>query len=192
MFVVCVGVSYVQQRAAERREAIIGARVYLPDANPQPAWYVWAFGDDAPKTDSRGYSVRGTEAGLAHLERLPQLRWLILSSAEVTDAGLAHLERLTRLRYLNLNGARITDAGLVHLEPLKQIQVLNLRHTPITDAGLVHLKGMTQLESLRLEGTQVSNGGVARLKRALPNCDIFPVIVQPCEVDVVGFWVRGL
>ena len=60
-------------------------------------------------------------------------------SHRVTDATLAHLQELTELRSLHLPGSQVTDAGLVHLGQLTQLQVLYLGQNRVTDAGLAHL-----------------------------------------------------
>ena len=41
-----------------------------------------------------------------------------LSGSLVTDAGLAHLKKMPRLTTLWLENTTVTDAGLVHLQAL--------------------------------------------------------------------------
>ena len=114
-----------------------------------------------------------TDAGLANLEGLTSLRWLVLSKTRVTDAGLVHVRGLVHLEVLQLNDTPVTDAGLVHLEGLTMLEGLSLERTRVTDAGLVHFKGLTKLRSLELGGTTVTYaGGVKSLQKALPNCTI--------------------
>lgn len=97
---------------------------------------------------------------------------LDLEGTQVTDAGLAHLKGLTNLKSLDLYYTRVTDAGLVHLKGLKNLEWLRLEGTQVTDAGLVHLKGLTKLQTLSLYSTQVTPEGVKDLQQALPNCKI--------------------
>jgi hypothetical protein len=59
---------------------------------------------------------RATDAGLEHLEKLPQLQELDIPDIEVTDAGLEHLRGLTQLRDLWLGSPRVTDAGVKKLQ----------------------------------------------------------------------------
>src|SRR3954451_14727785 len=73
-----------------------------------------------------------------------------LSSTEVTDAGLAHLEGLHDLRSLRLLSTEATDAGLAYLEGLHDLRSLNLAALRVTDAGLAHLAKLQGLESLAL------------------------------------------
>jgi hypothetical protein len=96
-----------------------------------------------------------------------------LAGPQVTDAGLVYLERLTQLRGLILNRTQVTDAGLKHLKVLTRLQVLSLNYTQITDAGLEHLEGLSQLQSLGLEGTKVTEDGLQKLRHALSNCVIY-------------------
>jgi hypothetical protein len=70
------------------------------------------------------------------LGAFPQLHTLQIKSAKVTDAGLAHLPRLTQVRKLSLAAAAITDTGLSHLQALNQLQELSLQGTKVTDAGV--------------------------------------------------------
>ena len=62
-----------------------------------------------------------------------------LSNTEVTNAGLAPVKDLKQLRTLFLDNTKIGDAGVAHLKGLKQLQVLSLVNTLVTDAGLGHL-----------------------------------------------------
>ena len=56
-----------------------------------------------------------TDADLAHLSGLTELRALYLYDTQVTDAGLVHLAGLTKLRGLSLSDTRATDAGVAEL-----------------------------------------------------------------------------
>jgi hypothetical protein len=56
-----------------------------------------------------------TDAGLAHLEGLTQLRFLILENMPITDAGLPHLAGLTKLEFVSLKGTKATPAGIAKL-----------------------------------------------------------------------------
>ncbi len=125
-----------------------------------------------------------TDAGLAHLRPLTELRKLDLSYCQITDAGLHHLAGMMQLRGLNLSStiadarahlphlSSITDAGLADLRPLTGLQKLDLVDCQITDAGLHHLTGLTQLQELDLSLTDVTATGVQLLRHALPHCEI--------------------
>ena len=66
----------------------------------------------------------------------------------VTDAGLAPLSSLSQLRFLHLYRTGITGAGLVHLTRMKELSTLNLDETGITDKELVHLHRLPRLRFL--------------------------------------------
>jgi len=66
-----------------------------------------------------------TDDGLGNFEGLSELEILRLPEANITDAGVAHLKQLTQLRELWLDFNRqITDAGLRDLSALKKLRVL--------------------------------------------------------------------
>ena len=90
-----------------------------------------------------------------------------------TEADLAHLKHLTNLRVVFLSGADMTDAGMVNLEAVTSLKRLTLNSARITNAGLVHLKGMKNLEQLRLHDSKVTDAGIADLMRALPGVRVW-------------------
>jgi hypothetical protein len=113
---------------------------------------------------------------------------LDLGVTKVTDAGVAHLEGLKQLRHLDL-ACQITDAALKHLRPLSELQTLNLSDTRVTDAGLEHLESLTKLRRVRLYFDKVSVEGIKKLQQALPNCKIesdYDKIAKPAELKVLG------
>ncbi len=106
-----------------------------------------------------------TDAGLKHLEALPNLTELELSRTKVTDSGLRHLERLTNLKVLGLWGnSQVSDAGLIHLKGLKKLKTLILKGSCVGDGGLEHLSRLTNLMNLDLGDTKVSSAGLANLR----------------------------
>ena len=68
------------------------------------------------------------------------VRGLRLGSPHITDAGLAHLASLRQLRFLILRDAQVTDAGLARLAELENLESLYLERTQVTDAGVEQLK----------------------------------------------------
>jgi endonuclease YncB( thermonuclease family)/Leucine-rich repeat (LRR) protein len=112
-----------------------------------------------------------TDAGLAHLKRLPRLRKLDATWATVSDAGLKHVAHLTELEDFSVEHsraqsptARITDEGLNHLKGLKKLRCLSLNSTEATDAFLEYLGTLTELDQLQLWGTKVTDEGLKHLK----------------------------
>ncbi len=137
----------------------------------------------------RLYGVRASTAGLAKLERLGQLRILVMTGSSVPDTWMAHLRGLTRLESLDLLDCQITDAGLrhvallsnlqelevsmnagvsdeglTHVRSLKSLRKLFLSYTAVTDAGLANLEGLDKLQILYLTSTRITDAGLSHLE----------------------------
>ena len=81
-----------------------------------------------------------------------------LSNAWVTDADLAKLARLPQLREHQPGLHEDHRPGLEHLAPLKNVKVLDLYYAEsVTDLGIAHLKHWKNLEHLNLRGTKVTS-----------------------------------
>ncbi len=104
-----------------------------------------------------------SDAGLAQLAGLTQLRQLNLAFIPVTGPGLTALQSMSSLESLSLPYTHLTDEGLVHIKGLKNLQSLSLSGTNITDAGLPNLAGLARLRTLTLYKTAVSDAGLASL-----------------------------
>lgn len=122
-----------------------------------------------------GFSSGGdaADAQLALLAPIAaQVYELNLAGSKVTDAGVAHLAALTNLRRLHLEKTAVTDAGLAHLKGLAGLEYLNLYGTAVTDAGMANLAGLKNLKNLYLWQTKVTPEGAAGLKKTLPTVTI--------------------
>jgi YHS domain-containing protein len=122
-----------------------------------------------------GFSSGGevADAQLAMLTPVaPQVYELNLAGSKVTDAGLATLAQLPNLRRLHLEKTAVTDAGLAHLKGLANLEYLNLYATGVTDAGLAHLAGLKNLRNVYLWQTKVTAEGAANLKKTIPTVTI--------------------
>ena len=118
-------------------------------------------------------SDKTTDAELGLLAPVAQQVYALnLAGSKVTDAGLAQLAPLTNLRRLHLEKTGVTDAGLAHLKGLANLEYLNLYGTQVTDAGLANLEGLTNLRSIYLWQSKATAAGVEKLKKALPNARI--------------------
>jgi mono/diheme cytochrome c family protein/YHS domain-containing protein len=102
----------------------------------------------------------------------PALVWLNLARTKVSDAGLAVVAGMSQLRRLNLANTAITDAGLGHLAGLSHLEVLNLYGTKVTDAGLQQLHGLKKLRKLYLWQTAVTAAGAEALQQKLTQLQI--------------------
>src|SRR5262245_48030638 len=83
-----------------------------------------------------------------------------LSGTAATDADVAQLKGLTQLRALNLNLTKVTDEGLVHLKGMKHLEELGLGLTAVGDAGMTHLKGLNRLKRMDLRATKLTDVGL--------------------------------
>ncbi len=99
------------------------------------------------------------DAGLLYIvDNFPNLTDLYFHwGTNVTGAGLAHLERLPNLINLNLGYTLITAADLEIVARLHNLTSLGLSNTKITDAGLQHVARMTNLINLSLSNTGITN-----------------------------------
>ena len=91
---------------------------------------------------------------------------------DFTDAEIAHLEALPQLKTLNLPGAAITDTGVSRLATLRRLTWLDIGYAKISDAGLEHLAELSQLSELHINDTNVTDEGAQRLQHVLPTCKI--------------------
>jgi hypothetical protein len=96
----------------------------------------------------------------------PGLEDLDLSATEVTDAGMAHLLRLPALHSLDLSTTAITDAAFDVLGRLESLTALTLVDTAVSDAGIERLSSL-RLTYLLLRGCHVKGSGLRALG-ALP------------------------
>jgi prepilin-type processing-associated H-X9-DG protein len=90
-----------------------------------------------------------TDRGLADLARLSQLEDLHLGSIGVTDAGMDHVAKLTNLKWLHLFGCeQVTDRGLAKLAALKSLENLDVSESQLTVGGLAALNSLPNLKRL--------------------------------------------
>ncbi len=82
------------------------------------------------------------------------------------DAGLAHLNVMPNLDDLDLTGSKVTDAGLATLIGLPKLRALGLAHTRVTAAGVAHLRGMRSLKVIDVNYTAITGQEVWNLKRS--------------------------
>jgi Leucine Rich Repeat (LRR) protein len=107
-----------------------------------------------------------TDAVLSRIARLDHVTALDLAgSRELTDAGLRHLQHMPQLQTLNLSGAKLTDQGLQvlrHLEHLRRFEMTWQRG--VTDAGIANLEACDWLEHVDLMGSPAGDGAIAALR----------------------------
>ena len=98
----------------------------------------------------------------------PYYEELYLDRNGITDAGMAHLTMLTNLRVLSLRGNNISDAGVAHLAGLTALQNLNVEDTDVSYRGLGIVARLPNLRKLAI--SNVSPRGLARL-RGMPRLE---------------------
>jgi len=122
----------------------------------------------------RVLSLEGTnisDAGLQELVELKLLHELHLSNmVDFHGAGLVHLQQLPNLRMVLLSSDPLTNESLQHLGKCSKLEILGLDNCPITDEGLAHLEGLKNLNRLNLNQSKVTSAGVEKLRKALPAC----------------------
>ena len=101
-----------------------------------------------------------------------QVEWVDLARTQVTDAGLAALGMMKNLKRLHLENTKVTDAGLDKIKGLANLEYLNLYGTAVTDAGIMKLAGLKNLKKLFVWQSKVTDAGAKKLAAAIPGIDI--------------------
>jgi hypothetical protein len=85
----------------------------------------------------------------------------------ITDAGIARLKNLPQLKELNLSSCDITRRSLDHLAELPELRSLNLSYcNRLDDSAVKGLNALTSLEFLDIQACmQITRAGVSRLQR---------------------------
>jgi hypothetical protein len=96
-----------------------------------------------------------TEAG----ERPWRIARLNLESTAATDASLASIATMKELKELDLSHCKVTDEGLAALRGHPNLRQLWLDQTQITDASIDLLLSLPKLERLSIEGSGISDQG---------------------------------
>jgi hypothetical protein len=134
-----------------------------------------------------------TDAGLAHLKGLRNLRELVLEDTAATGAGLAHLKgmpirrivitgsaggealaplsALSRLQTLSLVDGTLTDVSIGEQLKSKSIRKLDLHHSRLTDKSIEDLSNMPTLCELDLSRNFITDTGTAHLTK-LPSLQV--------------------
>ena len=114
-----------------------------------------------------------TDVSIVLLSRFSgTLTTLEMSSSGVTDAGVAHIAKLGQLRRLSMPHSKVTDGSLALLcASLPQLQTLNLSGTVVTDSGLQTLvdSAPESLLSVILIKTSVTEAAARRAAESRPS-----------------------
>ncbi|HEX2750837.1 MAG TPA: c-type cytochrome domain-containing protein [Verrucomicrobiales bacterium] len=98
-------------------------------------------------------------------ERLVDLN---LSRSKVTDAGIAAVAGMKNLKRLNLANTAVTDAAANHFASLGALEYLNLVGTKVTDGALPKLEKSAALKKLFVWQTGVTKPAAEALHQKLP------------------------
>jgi hypothetical protein len=131
-----------------------------------------------------------TDAGVAHIAGLRELRELDLYWTAVTDASLEAIGRMHQLTHLHLGLTKVTGPGVVHLARLQKLWRLSLECTTVDDSVVPILATLSSLRRLALWDTRITVDGLARLRAALPNCSV--ELPEPVPNDMAPDGVRDL
>lgn len=106
------------------------------------------------------------DADLAALAPVAEaLTWLDLGETAVTDAGMATLTRMKNLRRLQLDHTAITGQGLAHLKGLPKLESLNLVGLKLADPDVTAIAKLPRLRTLYLWNTAITDAALAELTR---------------------------
>lgn len=132
-----------------------------------------AEGSDAIEVNLRLLRAPAADRDLELLRPLaPVLVWLDLSRSQVTDAGMAVVGSLGQLRRVHLAETAVGDAGLEHLGALRRLELLNLQGSRVTDAGLAAVAAMPALRKLFVWRTAVTAAGAQAVGRDHPDLNV--------------------
>jgi Leucine-rich repeat (LRR) protein len=126
--------------------------------------------------------LRATDAGLAHLASLKNLRSLSITGPGIDDHTLEFVAKLLRLESLCLDDTRITDEGLASLAPLTELRSLIIREARLTEAGLPALSAFRRLRRLTLDDNDIRKLDTLD-PAALPELRNFSLMETPITDD---------
>jgi hypothetical protein len=123
-----------------------------------------------------------TDAGVAKLTALKNLKRLDLSGSPVTPAGLKRIEGLQRLERLSLwNCTALDDTIAPTLAGLPNLSSLDLSYTGVSDAAMKQFSGMARLKDLYLTDTKVTSDAAEAWRKAKPGARVFWAVRPPAR-----------
>lgn len=117
--------------------------------------------------------TRVTDAGLAKLTALKQLRRLDISGAPITPSGIKRLESLQNLERLSIWNCELLDDTIAPtLAGLPNLRTVDLSYTSVGDATIQQLTRLTKLKEVYLTDTRVTAASADSL-RSKPGVRVF-------------------
>ncbi|HEV8445414.1 MAG TPA: ankyrin repeat domain-containing protein [Gemmatimonadaceae bacterium] len=114
-----------------------------------------------PGLDANGQMTDDVLERVSRLEHVTVLK--LGGSKQLTDAGVAHLARMSELRELDLGGCPITDHAMEVISKLPNLEKVGLWRTAVTDAGAKQLAKNERLERVDLAWTPTGDGALRAL-----------------------------
>lgn len=137
--------------------------------------------------DLRDVSVSGygvTDKCIPSLLRIKHLSSLNLYSTSITSQGLSRLSQAKTLQQLFLYGDSVTDAHLKRLGTFPSLQKLQVFRAPISDRGIKSIGSVTSLQELQIGSTStVTDKGILHLARLT---DLECLILLDCDLTDVS------
>jgi internalin A len=112
-------------------------------------------------------ALKITDTGAKHVVGLRKLKKLTLHG-QVTDATLAGIAELTELRELHLTKTQISSQGVEKLRALPHLESLSLGSLMVKDDAVAALKQLRGLKMLNIKETAISKKGAYELGKAQP------------------------
>lgn len=101
-----------------------------------------------------------------------------IGAPRITDAGIAHIAKMPNLKFLNIGQSQISDHGCSVLAQSPSLQILALTETKISDSGLAAIAALKSLRELDVRGTLVSDDAIREFQRLRPDVDIMPRVAM--------------
>jgi Leucine-rich repeat (LRR) protein len=105
-----------------------------------------------------------SDAGMAVVTELPQLKVLTLQLPQITDAALAHFNKVPQLEHLQLQRAQITDVGIGQLAGHQRLATFYCQSDLISDEALRPLAKLPTLHNLTLHSDRITGAGLPHLR----------------------------
>ena len=121
------------------------------------------------------YTSPATDANVAPLSDLPNLRFVLLSGVGVTNQTAKRLSRIATLEGVNFNNTSVTASGLREMSRCEQLQSLSLMGTTIDDECLQALMQWPNLKHLQVARGRISADGLESIgsMQTLRGIDLF-------------------
>jgi hypothetical protein len=159
------GESPVPSYVIDTRSNAIGPRRQLSDSEWDDLIDVMKEGR-ITAVHSNGLITDDLLSRIADLDHVTTL--VIGGSRQLTDAGLAHLARMPQLEVLHLSeypGGRLSDRGLEVLRHLPNLRTFEMTwQRGMTDAGVANLRFCERLEHVDLMGSCTGDGAIEALQ----------------------------